>query len=100
MSDPKIAIALDYAWGEGAPTVTASGKGAIARRIVEEAVAHDVPVHADAQLAQLLARTPVGTAIPPAAFLAVAQLLSFLYDVDRMIGEDQDGACATNRETL
>jgi len=31
----------------------------------------------------------VGTAIPPAAFLAVAQLLSFLYDVDRMVAEAQ-----------
>lgn len=87
MTDPKIAIALRYAWGDGAPTVTASGQGKVAERIVSAAVAHEVPVHADAQLAQLLAQTPVGTAIPPAAFLAVAQLLSFLYDVDRMIGE-------------
>jgi flagellar biosynthesis protein len=89
MADPAIAIALRYAWSDGAPTVTASGKGALATRIVDEAVAHGVPVHADAQLAGLLAKTPVGTAIPPAAFLAVAQLLSFLYDVDRLIGEQR-----------
>ncbi|TVQ34320.1 MAG: hypothetical protein EA356_10795 [Geminicoccaceae bacterium] len=90
MTDPKIAIALQYAWGEGAPTVTASGQGKLAARIVDQAVAHGVPVHADAQLAQLLAKTPVGTSIPPAAFLAVAQLLSFLYDVDRLIGSAED----------
>ncbi len=87
MSDPEIAIALDYAWGDAAPMVVASGKGAVAERIVKAAVAHEVPVRADANLARLLAETPVGTAIPPAAFLAVAQMLSFLYDVDRMIGE-------------
>ncbi|MFW5679987.1 MAG: EscU/YscU/HrcU family type III secretion system export apparatus switch protein [Pseudomonadota bacterium] len=85
MTDPKVAVALHYAWGEGTPMVTASGKGKLAARIVDEAVSHGVPVHADAQLAELLAKTPVGTAIPPAAFLAVAQLLSFLYDVDRLI---------------
>lgn len=87
--DPKIAVALTYAWGDGAPAAVASGQGALAERIVDEALAHDVPVHEDAALAELLADVPVGTAIPPAAFLAVAQLLSFLYDVDRMVGAGQ-----------
>ena len=99
MSDPKIAIALDYAWGEAAPVVVASGKGTVAERIVEAAVAHEVPVRADADLARLLAETPVGTAIPAAAFLAVAQLLSFLYDVARMIGAQRasDAGSAASR---
>jgi flagellar biosynthesis protein len=89
MTDPKVAVALHYARGEGTPTVTASGKGKLAARIVDEAVSHGVPVHADAKLVGLLAKTPVGTAIPPAAFLAVAQLLSFLSDVDRLVAEQR-----------
>jgi flagellar biosynthesis protein len=90
MTDPKIAIALHYAWGEGTPTITASGKGTIATRIVDEAVRHGVPVHADAVLASLLAKAPVGTAIPAEAFLAVAQLLAFLKHVDGLAAQ-QDG---------
>ncbi|MFP4126693.1 MAG: EscU/YscU/HrcU family type III secretion system export apparatus switch protein [Alphaproteobacteria bacterium] len=82
---PKLAVALRYAWGDAPPTVVAGGEAEVAERIVDAALAHGVPVHEDAALAQLLASVPVGTAIPPAAFLAVAQLLSFLYDVDRMV---------------
>jgi flagellar biosynthesis protein len=91
VSSPEttIAVALRYAWGDGAPEVVAGGERAVAARIVDEALAHGVPVHENAALAELLARVPVGTAIPPAAFLAVAQLLSFLDDVDRRIGEAQ-----------
>ncbi len=89
IDDPKIAVALRYAWGDAAPEAVASGRGALAERLVDEALAHGVPVHEDAALAELLATVPVGTAIPPAAFLAVAQLLSFLYDVDRMVAEAQ-----------
>ena len=60
--DGPIAIALRYARGEGAPAVTASGQGAVAERIVERAIAHRVPVHANADLAKLLAKVPVGKA--------------------------------------
>jgi flagellar biosynthesis protein len=88
-NDPKIAVALRYAWGERAPTAVASGKGALAERLVDAALAHGVPVHEDTALAELLAKVPVGTTIPPAAFLAVAQVLSFLVEVDRRLGEDQ-----------
>lgn len=84
-----IAVALRYAWGDRAPQAVATGQGEFAQRIVDKALAHGVPVHADADLAALLAQVPVGTAIPPAAFLAVAQVLSFLYDVDRLVGEAQ-----------
>jgi flagellar biosynthesis protein len=95
--DPKVAVALRYAWGDRAPEVVAGGEGGLAERIVEAALAHGVPVHEDAALAELLARVPVGTAIPPAAFLAVAQLVSFLYDVDRRVAEaqaDRRAGCA------
>lgn len=84
MNEPRIAVALHYAWGDEAPTITASGKGQLATRLVDEAVRHGVPVHADAALAELLAKAPVGTAIPPEAFLAVAQILAFLRHVDAL----------------
>jgi len=86
---PTVAVALSYAWGDAAPTVVAAGEAGVAERIVDAALAHGVPVHENAALAELLATVPVGTAIPPAAFLAVAQLLSFLDDVDRMVAAAQ-----------
>lgn len=95
--DPKVAVALRYAWRDAAPDVVAGGERAVAERIVDEALAHGVPVHENAALAELLATVPVGTAIPPAAFLAVAQLLSLLYDVDRMMADAQAESRAGSR---
>ena len=90
MTKPEIAVALRYAWGDGPPVVAAAGKGDLAGRIVDEALRHGVPVHADATLAQLLAKAPVGTAIPAEAFLAVAELLAFLIHVDRSVAASVD----------
>jgi flagellar biosynthesis protein len=106
--EAEIAVALRYAWGDGAPEVVAGGRGGVAERIVEEALAHGVPVHENAALAEVLATVPVGTAIPPAAFLAVARLLSFLYDVDRMVADAQaesragsgTGSASTSRRSV
>ena len=44
---PKQAIALSYDPDEEAPRVIASGRGALAERIIERAQEADVPVHQD-----------------------------------------------------
>ena len=51
----RRATALRYE-GEGAPRVVASGRGALARRIVELAEEAGVPVKRDAALAESLSR--------------------------------------------
>lgn len=96
-----VAVALRYAWDDTAPDVLISGKGEIAKRIVQMALEHDIPVQANPDLAKLLSKVPSGTPIPPKAFLAVAQILAFLAAVDRrgtLAGPDGEGEDISSRE--
>ena len=57
----KQAIALSYDPDDDAPKVIASGKGALAERIIEKAQEADVPVHRDDKLADTLSRLDIGS---------------------------------------
>ena len=80
----RLAIALqhDMAAG-GAPTVVASGRGAFADALLDIAFAQGVRVREDADLAQLLSLVDVGDEIPVEAFLAVAEVLAFVYRANK-----------------
>lgn len=75
---PRKAVALHYG-DERAPRITASGSGLIAERIVEIAREHDVPVHDDPLLTAALSQVPVGDEIPENLYVAVAEVLAFVY---------------------
>lgn len=77
-SPPKSAVALRYD-GTGAPRVTAQGEGYVAEQILALANAHNVPLHKDANLVQLLSRLELGEEIPASLYAAVAEVLSFVY---------------------
>jgi flagellar biosynthesis protein len=77
-NSPDLAIALNYD-GENAPLLTAKGQDELARRIVELAREHDIPLHQDPQLAALLAQIPLGEEIPEALYRAVAEVIAFAY---------------------
>ncbi|HHQ41989.1 MAG TPA: type III secretion protein [Chromatiales bacterium] len=74
----RRAVALRYD-GRGAPRVTAAGGGALAERIVAAAREHGVPLHEDPALAEALAAVPVGEEIPPELYVAVAEVLAFVF---------------------
>ena len=78
----KHAVALQYAEGERAPRVVATGAGEIAKRILELARENDVPVKKDDTLVDILAKLDVGYEIPPETYRAVAEILAFLYRAD------------------
>ena len=80
----KQAIALYYDPEDNAPRVVASGKGALAERIIEKAKEADVPVHADDKLAETLSRLEIGDAIPPELYEAVAEILVFVDAMDKI----------------
>lgn len=81
---PAVAVALRYDRAEaGAPRVVASGRGAIAERILQLAFEHGVKVREDADLAELLAAVEIGNQIPIAAFAAVAEILVYIYRANR-----------------
>lgn len=81
---PKQAIALSYDPDDYAPIVVASGRGALAERIIERAKEADVPVHEDDKLAETLSRLEIGDAIPPELYEAVAEILVFVDAMDKI----------------
>jgi flagellar biosynthesis protein len=80
--EPKQAAALRYRQDkDNAPRVVASGKGELARRIIQEAEQHQVPVYEDPDLVKLLTMLPLGSEIPPDLYAAVAEVLAFIYNL-------------------
>ena len=80
----KTAVAIAYDPANIAPTVVASGKGAIAEKIIETAKESDVPVHEDSKLADTLSSLEIGDAIPPELYEVVAQILVFVDGMDKV----------------
>ena len=76
------AVALRYAEEDRAPRVVASGAGELAKKILELAQQHGVPVRKDDSLTDVLARLDLGCEIPLETYRAVAQILAFLYRTD------------------
>ncbi len=76
--ETDIAIALKYD-GENAPQVAAKGAGELARRIREVAREHDIPLHHDAHLVEILAQLELGDEIPETLYQVVAEIIAFIY---------------------
>ena len=84
----KKAAALRYQPGiDNSPTMIGAGSGKIAERIVELAKEHHIPIHEDADLVEILAHLEPGDEIPPATYVVVAEILSFIYKVNETAGE-------------
>ena len=81
----KTAVALSYDPNEdGAPKVIASGKGAIAERIIEKAKESNGPIHEDDKLADTLSKLEIGEMIPPELYEVVAEILVFVDAMDKI----------------
>jgi flagellar biosynthesis protein len=77
---PRTAVALQYERGRApAPRIAATGKGAIADRIIAIAREHNVPVREDPDLVQLLAKLDLGDAIPGELYPVIAEVFAFVY---------------------
>ena len=79
---PKRATALRWT-GSGAPQVVAAGRGAVAEKILEQALAAGVPVREDPALAAALAALDLGAEVPEALWHAVAAALVWAYGLER-----------------
>lgn len=77
------AVALKYdPENGGIPTVAASGYGYLAEKILDLAFAAGIKVRQDADLAEILAALDMDSEIPPEAFAAVAEILSYVYELN------------------
>lgn len=78
--DRKTAVALKDQSKEGrAPSVTAAGRGKIAEAILQLAFENNIKVREDSDLAQMLATIEIDSPIPSEAFMAVSEILSYVY---------------------
>lgn len=76
----KQAVALRYDRPrDPAPRVVAKGQGAVAKRILEIAREHNIPIYEDADLLEVLGKIDLDEVIPVELYQAVAEVLAFLY---------------------
>lgn len=80
------AVALRYdATRDGAPIVVAKGADALAATIRGLAERHAIPLVSMPPLARVLYRhVDIGTSIPPRLYTAVAQVLTYVWQVERL----------------
>ena len=67
-----------------APKITGFGKGQIAEKILKVAEENRVPFYEDPSLVELLSKLDINSEIPPALYTIVAEVLSFVYKLDRL----------------
>jgi flagellar biosynthesis protein len=77
-----LAVALAYRTGDAAPKVVAKGSGALAETIIERAREAGVYVHESTELVALLMQVDLDQRIPPQLYIAVAELLAWLYQLE------------------
>jgi flagellar biosynthesis protein len=76
----RIAVALQYSrQNDPSPRVVAKGEGELAEKILELAREHGVAIREDADLVRLLSTVELESQIPVEAFVAVAEILSYIY---------------------
>ncbi len=76
----KTAIALKGSErGKKVPHIAAAGRGHLAQRILDLAFDNNIKVREDADLAELLASIEIDSPIPSEAFMAVGEILSYVY---------------------
>ena len=61
------------------PIISAAGRGKIAEQILALAHENNIKVRSDADLAEILAKIELESPIPSEAFMAVAEVLSYVY---------------------
>jgi flagellar biosynthesis protein len=80
--DRLSAVAISYAAKDRAPIVVAKGYGAVANSIVRRARESGLYVHASPDLVKLLMTVNLDAQIPPQLYLAVAEVLAWLYRLE------------------
>lgn len=74
----RAAIALQYD-GDTAPFVSVAGVSEIAERIIESAIAAEVPIYENTELMATLSTLDIGQEIPEELYLVIAQIIAFVY---------------------
>lgn len=85
----REAVALAYSAADKAPRVVAKGRGLIAEQIIARAREHGVFVHESPELLALLMQVDLDARIPSQLYVAVAELLAWIYRLEH--GQEPTG---------
>lgn len=77
------AVALAYSASDSAPRVVAKGSGHLAEEIIARAKEAGVFVHESPELVSLLMQVDLDDRIPPTLYLAIAELLAWIYRLEQ-----------------
>lgn len=88
-ASPRVAVALQYDFGDGAPVVTAKGQGPVAEKIIETARAHDIAIEENPILAEALAKVDLDSEIPLPLYRAVAEVIGFVLATGKLTRPDR-----------
>jgi len=87
----KVAAALGYdPQTDQAPKVVAAGKGDVAEKIIAAAEQHQVPVHQDANLAEVLVQLGINVEIPEELYALIAEIFIYVAKIDELVGEKRE----------
>jgi flagellar biosynthesis protein len=95
-TEQRTAVALAYSDATPAPKVVAKGRGLIAQAIIERAREAGVYVHESPELVALLMQVDLDEHIPHELYVAVAEILAWVYQLERRQakdGADERSAC-------
>lgn len=86
----NLAVSLQYNPGSHtAPKLTAKGQGWVAEKIIAIAQEKNIPIKKDKDLMELLEKIDVGQEIPEALYKVVAELLAWVYNMNKEYPENQ-----------
>lgn len=77
------AVAIRYDTDEPAPRIVAKGYGTLAETIMRTAREHGLYIHESPELVGLLMQVDLDRHIPPELYRAVAELLAWLYALEK-----------------
>ena len=81
----RAAVAVRYdIEKDKAPFVVAAGHGTVAEEILRVAEENKIPLYEDRKLVDLLSKIELDTEVPPELYVLVAQVLFFVYKLDKM----------------
>ena len=83
MKGQKKAAALKYSKGASAPMIAASGKGFLAKRILEIAEREKIPIVQNDSLAELLTVQEIGAEVPEETWEVLAKIFAFVLKLER-----------------
>lgn len=99
MTKIRDAIALSYQPEKSAPHVVAKGRGIIAEAIIARAHESGVSVYESEELTRMLMRLDIDQQIPTELYRAIAELLAWVYLLERRAASKRSGLGASKKST-